>query len=51
MEPQLYEHCENLDNLPMLVSETKWYVKIKQKVIKILKMLFRGIKHTTEELN
>ena len=51
MEPQLYEHCEKLDNLPMLVSETKWYVKIKQKVIKILKMLFRGIKHTTEELN
>ena len=51
MEPQLYEHCENLVNLPMLVSETKWYVKIKQKVIKILKMLFRGIKHTTEELN
>lgn len=51
MEPQLYEHCENLDNLPMLVSETKWYVKIKQKVIRILKMLFRGIKHTTEELN
>ena len=51
MEPQLYEHCETLDNLPMLSSQTKWYVRIKQKVIKLLKMLFRGAKHTTEELN
>ncbi len=51
MEPQLYEQCENLDNLPILRAQTKWYIRIKQKVIKILKLLFRGAKNTKEELS
>ena len=50
MEPQLQERCEEIDNLPMLIPETKWYIRIKEKVIKLLKILFR-VRNVREESN
>ena len=50
MEPQLQERCEEIDNLPMLIPETKWYIRIKEEVIKFLKILFR-VRNVREESN
>ena len=41
LEPRIIEYCTQQDNLPILKSDMKWYRKIKDKVIKLLKILFR----------
>ena len=41
LEPKILEYCTQQDNLPILKSDIKWYSRIKDKVIKLLKILFR----------
>jgi len=41
LEPKILDYCTQQDNLPILKSDDKWYNKIKDKVIKLLKILFR----------
>lgn len=41
LEPKVLEYCTQQDNLPILKSDIKWYSRIKDKVIKLLKILFR----------
>ncbi len=50
IEPIIIENCTDKDNLPVLKSSIKWYVKIKEKVIKLLKVLF-GKKNIREQNN
>ena len=50
IEPIIIENCTDKDNLPVLKSSIKWYVKIKEKVIKLLKILF-GKKNIREQNN
>ena len=50
IEPIIMENCTDKDNLPVLKSSIKWYVKIKEKVIKLLKVLF-GKKNIREQNN
>ena len=41
LDPKLIEYCTQQENLPVLKEDIKWYSKIKEKVIKLLKILFR----------
>ena len=41
IDPKIIENCSNNDKLPVLKSNIKWYIKIKEQVIKLLKVLFR----------
>ena len=50
IEPIIIENCTDKDNFPVLKSSIKWYVKIKEKVIKLLKVLF-GKKNIREQNN
>ena len=50
LEPRIIEYCTQQDNLPILKSDMKWYRKIKDKVIKLLKILFR-VKDTKKQNN
>ena len=50
IEPIIMENCTDKDNLPVLKSSIKWYIKIKEKVIKLLKVLF-GKKNIREQNN
>ena len=50
IEPIIIENCTDKDKLPVLKSDIKWYVKIKEKVIKLLKVLF-GKKNIREQNN
>lgn len=40
MEPQLQNRCEELGIVPVFEIENKWYIRIKEKILKALKMLF-----------
>ena len=42
LEPKILEYCTEQDNLPILRSNIKWYNKLKDKVIRLLKMLFKS---------
>ena len=42
LEPKILEYCTQQDNLPILKSDIKWYSRIKDKVIKLLKILFKA---------
>lgn len=44
LEPKIIEYCTEQEKLPILISDIKWYNIIKQKVINLLKMLFRSKK-------
>lgn len=50
LEPRIIEYCTQMDNLPILRSDIKWYNKIKDKVIKLLKIIFR-VKDTKKQNN
>ena len=50
IEPIIIENCTDKDKLQVLKSDIKWYVKIKEKVIKLLKVLF-GKKNIREQNN
>ena len=50
IEPIILENCINKDNLPVLKSKIKWFVRIKEQVIKLLKVLF-GKKNIREQDN
>ncbi len=50
IEPIIIENCTNKYNLPVLKSNIKWYVRIKEQVIKLLKVLF-GKKSIREQNN
>lgn len=50
IDPNILEACSNQENLPVLKSEIKWYKKIKDKIIKLFKILFRT-KDSTENVN
>lgn len=41
LDPKIIEYCTEQDKLPILRSDIKWYSRIKEKVIKLLKILFR----------
>lgn len=41
IDPKIIENCSNNEKLPVLKSSIKWYIKIKDQVIKLLKVLFR----------
>ena len=41
LEPKVIEYCNAQDNLPVLKSDIKWYIKLKEKIVKLLKLLFR----------
>ena len=41
LNPKIIEYCTEQDKLPILRSDIKWYSRIKEKVIKLLKILFR----------
>ena len=47
IEPNILEICK--DKLPILKSDTKWYLRIKEQIIKLFKILFG--KRNTEEHN
>ena len=50
IEPEILDRCEQLGPLPILKSDLKWFVRIKQQVIKLLKILFR-VKNAEKETN
>lgn len=50
LEPKILEYCTEQDNLPILRSNIKWYNKIKDKVIRLLKTLFKT-KDTKNQAN
>ena len=50
IEPKIIEYCSNKEKLPILKSNNKWYIKIKEQVIKLLKALF-GKKDLKEQNN
>lgn len=50
LEPKILEYCTEQDNLPILRSNIKWYNKIKDKVIRLLKILFKT-KDTKNQAN
>ena len=41
MEPQIQERCEELGIVPVFEMRNKWYIRIKEKILKALKMIFR----------
>ena len=41
LDPRIIDYCIEQEKLPMLVSENKWYIKLKQQIVKLFKMLFR----------
>lgn len=49
MEPKLLAKCDELGSVPVLIKENTWFAVIKEKVIKLLKILFR-VKKTTKSL-
>lgn len=50
IEPDILERCDQLGPLPILKSDLKWFVRIKQQVLKLLKILFR-VKNAEKEIN
>lgn len=48
MEPQLLALCDELGIVPIISTDKKWYSIIKEKVIKILRILFRTKKDEKE---
>lgn len=50
LEPKILEYCTEQENLPILRSSIKWYNKIKDKVIRLLKILFKT-KDTKNQAN
>ena len=50
IEPIIIEKCTDKDNLPVLKPNIKWFVRIKEQVIKLLKVLFRR-KNVREQNN
>ncbi|MBR0427243.1 MAG: hypothetical protein IJK18_03485 [Clostridia bacterium] len=50
IEPEILERCDQLGPLPILKSDLKWFVRIKQQVLKLLKILFR-VKNAEKEIN
>ena len=41
MEPQLQKRCEELGIVPVFEIKNKWYIRIKEKILKALKIIFR----------
>ena len=41
LDPKVIEYCNEQDNLPIVKPDAKWYIKLKEKIVKLLKLLFR----------
>ena len=50
IDPEILERCEQLGPLPILKSDLKLFSRIKQQVLKLLKILFR-VKNAEKEMN
>ena len=50
LDPQILERCDQLEQLPILKSDLKWFSRIKQHVLKLLKILFK-VKNAEKEIN
>ena len=48
IDPEILERCEQQEKLPAIRTNINWFIKIKEKVIKILKLIFR-VKDMKEE--
>lgn len=42
LEPKILEYCTEQDNLPILRSDVKWYIRLKDRVIRLLKIIFKA---------
>jgi len=50
LEREILERCDQLEQLPILKSDLKWFNRIKQQVLRLLKILFR-VKSAEKEMN
>ena len=50
LEREILERCDQLEQLPILKSDLKWFSRIKQHVLKLLKILFK-VKNAEKEIN
>ena len=50
LDPSVIEYCAEKNKLPILKSNLKWYIRIKERVIKLFKILF-GKKSPKKENN